>query len=1775
VTTDEQDRQRPDEGRSGPAAALSALGRRLWQYSATRGGLVFVAASLAAGLSNFVFHLVLSRLLGPVGYGALGALLNVTTVLSVPLGAVSVTVAQSIARRANPSDTPPLGRLLRLSLVAAVVGVGLWLAATPTIDRFFHLHSPAATIVLGLWLIPTLPGAVLEGVLLGQRRFRVVGVGQLAATAVRLASGVVLVEAGLGIVGGMAATVLAGFVVVAVYVWVLRHALLATGRFVPRVSDALLSTLSIGGAAVLTTIDAWLARHFLPAHAAGLFVAAATAGNIALFLPGAITMVYFPRLAASGGRGPEARQALARVTALVAVVGLGAAMVMALVPRLVVDVLFGPAFAHASAALGTVALADAGIGVASCLIYFQVARRSTLALAAWPTCVVALVLAAAFHGSIEVLALDMVAASAALVLGLSIPTAVSALRSLADDTASLPRQAILLEPATVDLTVVVPCRNVGASRLAAHLHRICDVLTSAGVAFEVIPVSDGSSDGSEQAFDKLPGQPVRPIVWSDNRGKGEALRIGLAQGHGRYLGFIDGDGDIPADGLAQFVAVARRQQPDVVVGSKRHPDAQVVYPPLRRVYSVGYQLLTRLLFGLRVRDTQTGVKLIRRDVVAEVLPRMVEKRFAFDLELLAVAHRLGYRQVAELPVVIGERFTSTISARSVWRMLQDTLATFWRLRVLRFYDPPLVEAPLVEVSVADQAIAVLGAGATAASLAEAAAPGVAGSPAWVGEAGFGAGAGVLAPPAAVGSTEPAVSAAVPGAGDLAERLASGQRLRILVCNWRDLAHPHAGGAEVYTHRVARAWVDAGHEVTWFTAAVAGRPSMDTVDGIRIIRRGGRHAVYRQARLFWERQGRGRFDLVVDEVNTRPFGAQRWARGTPAVALVHQLAREVWFHELSWPVAAVGRFLLEPRWLRQLRAVPVMTVSASSRRSLVRAGVDDVTVVPEGIDPVEMPDVIREAAPTVVFVGRLAPNKRPDHAVEAFRLLQARIPQARLWMVGTGPMEEHLRRVAPDGVEMLGRLPEEEKRRRLARAHCLVATSAREGWGLTVTEAAQVGTPAIAYDVDGLRDSVTASGGVLVAAAPRALADALAERLPAYAAGHLPAVSAGGVVPWPEVADRLLDRAAARVSDRRRAAAGEDVAVAWRRALVPVAAVCDRRAWSVAAVAALVALAPLSEAGVAVGVTWAAAVALVCLAMATVGTLAEAMRHPAAWVAGLAPEPSGLASGGGGVVDGGVGGREQNPDRGPVGRPGRGYRQWAPGAQRWPWLGPVAVVGIVSALAAQSWAGGAAVTSGAVPPWLGAGWAHQLVLGWTTRGSGLAGPVSAVTNLPWAVLAGVVHGLGGGTGLAERLWLTGIFAAVGMAAAVLLWVLGLGAVACVVGGVAYGFSPYVLTMSGLNPAYLAAMALVPALAAWVLVAARRPRLGRWWLAMVPAALLLGVVVASPPMAVAVAAAGVGSVLLAGWLGGRQQFLAALRRGAVGAGVLVISATFWAVPYATELATTSMVSRASQAQWGWAEPRATLANGLWLNDTWSWPFRQLFPYAAAFHRFPLVLWRYVLPIAAFIALGVAATEARRQVRQSRLRLLAAAGVVALVTVVVSTGPHAPGAPLFGLLTALPFGWLLKEPGRFLFVAGLAYAVMLAVLVDQWRGSRRVPTGVVVPPARPAADRVRLSGWLAPVGLCVALVVPAYPLVTGGATGVPGFTGAGNVHGPAKGLASAVGAMAVGGPAPSGRRSAAEWDGRLCSVAPAAHQCSSGPERAGRSTRRRPAVGEGLGI
>lgn len=348
-------------------------------------------------------------------------------------------------------------------------------------------------------------------------------------------------------------------------------------------------------------------------------------------------------------------------------------------------------------------------------------------------------------------------------------------------------------------------------------------------------------------------------------------------------------------------------------------------------------------------------------------------------------------------------------------------------------------------------------------------------------------------------------------------------MRILIFNWKDMAHPAAGGAEVYVAALAQCWAAWGHEVTLFCASTPEASSEEDMAGVSVVRRGGRLSVYREARRYYDSQPRGRFDVVLDVVNTRPFLCPTYVDDSAVVALIFQVAREVWFYELPLPAALVGRYWLEPRWLSVYESVRVLTISDSSRASLEEYGLRRISVVPVGHEvggPVVVPT--KEEHPTVAFVGRLSPNKRPDHALRGWRLARHHLPDARMWVIGTGPMESSLRReFAAEPVQFFGRVADAEKVDLVARSHAILVTSVREGWGLVVTEAAALGTPAIGYDVPGLRDSVAASNGVVVRETIQDMGAALTKLLPGWAAGEGPLVAPGGVSSWSQVARAVL------------------------------------------------------------------------------------------------------------------------------------------------------------------------------------------------------------------------------------------------------------------------------------------------------------------------------------------------------------------------------------------------------------------------------------------------------------------------------------------------------------------------------------------------------------------------------------------------------------------------------------------------------------------------------
>ncbi len=229
----------------------------------------------------------------------------------------------------------------------------------------------------------------------------------------------------------------------------------------------------------------------------------------------------------------------------------------------------------------------------------------------------------------------------------------------------------------------------------------------------------------------------------------------------------------------------------------------------------------------------------------------------------------------------------------------------------------------------------------------------------------------------------------------------------------------------------------------------------------------------------------------------PFFTPFWA-GIPTFMLIFQLAREVWWYESPLPISAIG-YAIEPVYLRGYRHTPVITISRSTEQDLRNLGFrGPITIVPIGIEDVAPNHYRKATSPTFLYVGRLAPSKRIVHMVEALAQFRRATGTGCLWLAGSGSERYHRSLVelakrlnVQDSVTFWGRVSEQEKLRLMTQAHALLMTSVREGWGLVVTEANACGTPAVVYDVPGLRDSVRNElTGLIVPPRPSSLADAM-------------------------------------------------------------------------------------------------------------------------------------------------------------------------------------------------------------------------------------------------------------------------------------------------------------------------------------------------------------------------------------------------------------------------------------------------------------------------------------------------------------------------------------------------------------------------------------------------------------------------------------------------------------------------------------------------------------
>lgn len=237
------------------------------------------------------------------------------------------------------------------------------------------------------------------------------------------------------------------------------------------------------------------------------------------------------------------------------------------------------------------------------------------------------------------------------------------------------------------VSVIMPAHNE-AERIVGNIEETIRTFDEFGCPYEIIVIDDGSADNTSEEILKLSHRHKHIILKKNwrNYGKGRAIKKGCRYATGDFVVFLDADMDLHPGQLQTFMDIMRLDDADIVIGSKMHPNSVLYYPWDRKIISTVYFWLVKLLFGLPIHDTQTGLKIFKREVIKKVMPRILVKQFAFDLEILANAHRLGFK-IAEAPVALdSQRNYSRIGFKAIYQTMWDTLAVFYRMYILKYYD---------------------------------------------------------------------------------------------------------------------------------------------------------------------------------------------------------------------------------------------------------------------------------------------------------------------------------------------------------------------------------------------------------------------------------------------------------------------------------------------------------------------------------------------------------------------------------------------------------------------------------------------------------------------------------------------------------------------------------------------------------------------------------------------------------------------------------------------------------------------------------------------------------------------------------------------------------------------------------------------------------------------------------------------------------------------------------------------------------------------------------
>lgn len=660
-----------------------AAGPRGWSQGRT-GLLTFLAAGLVVAALNAGFQRFAAARVDLDDLGAFNALVSLVGGVGLLGLGVQVVLARAGTTRLAVG---------RASVVLGVVTGALATAVVPG-PAWYRL---GVGVSLGVAFAAVMLGVPHRARLLADASWRRLAVTYLSGATVRL-SAIVPIFAVVDnrLLGVMIATAL-GEATTSVTAWILarpQYSLAWTAAPTKMDTSAarllLRSAGALSGLWVLTIADTVVARVRFTAADADAYAFASTAARSSFFVAVLLAHLALPTFMQERGRSSGLRRAFGVTIGTIAIGAAATAGVLLVAPRWSGELLLGvDGRAIDPTTMRWLTVAWATMSVLPLLTYFHLDRHPRVAYVPLVGASVSVAL-----GSTVERPTGLAMVLAAVAVASAIVMVIPATQRLSPVTRSVSWHAggDLPRPTATDVTVVIPFYNPGPAVVVDTVRRLVASLSAAGIAHHVIAVSDGSTDGSAEAIRNAAMAGVEVLELGENRGKGAAVRTGLARSAGSLVGYLDADGDLPPEQVAGFVDIALRTGADAVLASKLHPDSRLDVEPHRQLLSMVFRTLVRVLFRLDVRDTQTGLKLYRGDVLDDLVPLLREDGFAVDVEILVAAMRSRQLSIVEAPVQIVRTASSTVSFRRAMGTIVGLGRIFWRNHVALAYEPSVARA---------------------------------------------------------------------------------------------------------------------------------------------------------------------------------------------------------------------------------------------------------------------------------------------------------------------------------------------------------------------------------------------------------------------------------------------------------------------------------------------------------------------------------------------------------------------------------------------------------------------------------------------------------------------------------------------------------------------------------------------------------------------------------------------------------------------------------------------------------------------------------------------------------------------------------------------------------------------------------------------------------------------------------------------------------------------------------------------------------------------------